>query len=122
MRNVAGAKFFGSADPAPLMMPVERAGSSAFDGRRGVELLAGLPLSAFGGGVSAWALVNVPFSMMLNPAHSWSAVTITRVLPSFSAKSRAMATASSKAFISPSVCAASLACDRLSMSAPSTWR
>ena len=56
-------------------------------GGSGVELLAGLPESTLTGGVGASALVKVPFSMMLKPAHSWSAVTITRVWPSFLAKS-----------------------------------
>ena len=91
-------------------------------GRVDVELFAVLPLSTFVGGAAASALVKVPFSMMLKPAHSWSAVTMTRVWPSRLAKSMATFTASSKALVSSSVWAASLACDRLSMSAPSTWR
>jgi hypothetical protein len=34
VRKVAGAKFFGSADPAPFTGPLERRGSSAlFPGR-----------------------------------------------------------------------------------------
>ncbi|MCY1375832.1 hypothetical protein D9M69_632750 [compost metagenome] len=78
------------------------------------------PLSTLAGGAAASGLVKEPFSMMFRPAVSWSAVTITRVLPSFLAKSRAAATASSKALTSSSVWAASLAWERLSISAPST--
>ena len=50
MRNVAGAKFFEFAAPAPLMIPVERVGSSTFLGRVGVELFAVLPESTLAGG------------------------------------------------------------------------
>ena len=123
VRNVAGAKLPASAEPAPFTMPVERSGSRVEpEVRLGVELFAGLPLSTFPGGVAASAFVNVPFSMMLKPAHSWSAVTMTSVCLSFFAKSSATFTASSNALISSNVWAASLAWERLSINAPSTCR
>jgi hypothetical protein len=59
--------------------------------------------------------------MILKAAHSWSASTITSVRRSlFSAKSRATAIARSNSSVSPTARSASIACDCLSMCAPST--
>ena len=123
VRKVAGAKLVGLVEPMPLIGPVDRLGSRAPPlARDGVLLLAVLPLSTLPGGVSDSALVREPLPMMLKPAHSWSAVTMTRVLRSFAAYATAWDTASSNSLFSRNVWAASLACERLSIRAPSTWR